>query len=90
MITMVPCCYHDLKIMETKNSFPVTYPNVFRLRDQNTQIWSISIWILLNEESNNSLVTAWLKNKIKTLPFFMYNLNHSHYVQLYMLLMTRA
>ena len=28
----------DLKIMEPKNSFPVTCPDIFRLRDQNTQI----------------------------------------------------
>ena len=29
--------YSDLKIRETKHSFPVTYPDIFRLRDQNTQ-----------------------------------------------------
>ena len=29
--------YGDLKITEPQNSFPVTYPDIFRLRDQNTQ-----------------------------------------------------
>ena len=32
------CHYRDLKIIELKNSFPVTCPDIFRLTDENTQI----------------------------------------------------
>ena len=34
----LPCRYRDLEITEPKNSFSVTYPDMFKLTDQNTQI----------------------------------------------------
>ena len=34
----VLCRHHDLKITEAENSFLVTCSDIFRLRDQNTQI----------------------------------------------------
>ena len=48
--------YRDLNITERKNGFPVTNPDIFRLRDQNTQIQYFSTWILVEQFFMTQLV----------------------------------
>ena len=62
--------YRDLTLIEPKNSFPVTCPDIFRLTDENTQIKYFSTQIL--NQYSNSLWLSFCTNEIlkRTLPFF--------------------
>ena len=65
--------YSDLKIREPKHSFPVTYPDIFRLRDQNTQYGIFPSSRILNLCSRTILYDSAYKCICeilkKTLPF---------------------